>query len=103
MPFRAAFLAHAPDADPQKHRAVIDTGKYVLYVTIVKNQEEALAESKRLVDEEGVQSILLCPGFTNKDIAELDEVTGDSCGVNVSRGDPPSNRIAMEVMRKEWA
>jgi hypothetical protein len=103
MAFRVAFLAHAPDADPEKHRAVIDTGKYVLYVTIVKNQEEALAEAKRLVGEEGVTSILLCPGFSNKDIAELDEVTGDACGISVSRGDPASSRIALEVMRKEWA
>jgi len=103
MAFNAAFIAHAPDADPEKHRAVIDTGKYKLFVTVVRNQEQALAEAKRLVADEGVTSILLCPGFTNKDIAELDVAVGDSCGISVSRGDAPSTRIAVEVMKKEWA
>ncbi len=42
MAFKAAFIAHAPDADPEKHRAVIDTGKYKLYVTVVKDQAQAL-------------------------------------------------------------
>lgn len=38
MAFKAAFIAHAPDADPEEHRCVIDTGKYKLYVTIVSDQ-----------------------------------------------------------------
>lgn len=103
MAFKAAFLAHAPDADPEKHRTVIDTGMYKLFVTVVKNQEQALAEAKRLVAEEGVTSILLCPGFTNTDIAELDVAVGETCGISVARGDPKSSRIAVEVMKKEWA
>ncbi|MHB8895690.1 MAG: DUF6506 family protein [Candidatus Geothermincolia bacterium] len=103
MAFKAAFLAHAPDADPEKHRAVIDTGKYKLFVTVIRNQEQALAEARRLVADEGVTSILLCPGFTNVDIAELDVAVGETCGISVARGDPPSSRIAVEVMKKEWA
>jgi hypothetical protein len=32
MAFKVVFLAHAPDADPVKHRSVIDTGTYQLYI-----------------------------------------------------------------------
>jgi hypothetical protein len=74
MAFNAAFIAHAPDADPARHHSMIDTGKYKL---------------------------LLCPGFTNKDVAELDEAVGEGCGIGVARIDPPGGRIAAEVMRAE--
>jgi Family of unknown function (DUF6506) len=100
MAFKVAFLAHAPDADPAEHRCVIDTGKYVLFVTVVSNQEQALAECRRLVEDEGITSVLLCPGFTNKDISEIDEAVGAGCGVNVARGDPPSSRLAIQSMQE---
>ncbi len=38
MAFRALFLAHAPDADREKHNSVIDTGKYKLFTVVVKSQ-----------------------------------------------------------------
>ena len=41
MAFVAAFVAHAPDADPEKHRCVIETPKYKLYVVVVRDQEQA--------------------------------------------------------------
>ncbi|MEO0070761.1 MAG: DUF6506 family protein [candidate division WOR-3 bacterium] len=102
MAFKVLFIAHSPDAEPERHRCVIETPKcYKLFVVVVKNQREALEVSKRYVQEEGVQSILLCPGFTHKDIAEIGEAVGENVGISVARGDGPSNRIAMEVMRKE--
>jgi len=58
------FLAHAPDAEPEKHRCVIETPKYKLFV-VVRGQDQAVEVYKKLVKEEGVQSILLCPGFTH--------------------------------------
>ena len=42
MAFTALFIAHAPDADPEKHRAVLDTGLYKLFTVIAKDQEQAL-------------------------------------------------------------
>ena len=98
MAFKAAFIAHAPDADPEKHRCVIDTGKYVLFVTIVSGQGQAIAECGRLAAEEGVSSVLLCPGFKHSDIAEIDEAVGAGCAVCVARGDGPAGRIAMQAM-----
>lgn len=37
MAFRTLFLAYAPDADKEKHRCHIETGKYQLDVVIVKD------------------------------------------------------------------
>jgi hypothetical protein len=103
MAFKAAFIAHAPDADPEKHKAVIETPKYKLFVAVVRDQGQAVEECRRLVEEEGIHAVMLCPGFTNRDIAGIAEVVGEGVGVNVARGDGPSTRIAMEIIGKEWA
>lgn len=100
MTFNALFLAHDPDADPEKHRCAIETSKYKLYVVIVKDQGQALKMSKQYVKEKEIHSILLCPGFTHKDIGELSEAVGPNVGISVARGDGPSNRIAMEARGK---
>ncbi len=102
MAFKVLFLAHAPDAEAEKHRCVIETSKYYkLFVVVVKNQEQAIEICKKVVKEEGIQSILLCPGFTFRDIAEISEAVGENVGVFVARGDGPSNRISREVMSSE--
>ncbi|NPV60838.1 MAG: hypothetical protein HPY75_14405 [Actinobacteria bacterium] len=102
MAFVAAFIAHAPDADPEKHRCVIDTGKYRLVVVVVSDQEQALAVSRELVEKEGIHSVLLCPGFTHADVAAIAEAVGENVGVTVARGDGPSNRIAVQAIAREW-
>mgnify|MGYP000182773859 CR=1 FL=1 len=102
MAFKAAFIAHAPDANPAQHRAVVETPKYKLFVTVVKDQEQALEECRRLVEEEGIHAVMLCPGFTNRDVAEIAQAVGEGVAVNVARGDGPSNRIAFEVIGREW-
>ena len=102
MAFTAAFIAHAPDADPEKTRALVETPKYKLFVVVVQNQEQAVDTARNLVDKEGVQSILLCPGFTNKDVAGIAEAVGEGVGVSVARGDTPSSRIAGEIIKREW-
>ena len=101
MAFKVAFLAHAPNADSEKHRCVIDTGKYRLFVVVVKSQKEAVEICRKLVRGEGIDSILLCPGFTHKDVAEIAEAAGKNVGVFVARGDGPSHRITMETMKME--
>ena len=102
MAFKVLFLAHAVDAEAEKHRCVIETPKYYkLFVVVVKDQDRAIEVCKKVVKEEGIQSIILCPGFTHKNIAEISEAVGENIGVLVARGDGPSNRISMEVMRSE--
>ena len=101
MAFKAVFVAHAPDADPEKHRCMIETPKYKLFVRVVQDQEQAVRVCQGLVKEEGIQSILLCPGFTHKNIAEIAEAVGEEAGVFVARGDGPSSRVTMGVMERE--
>jgi hypothetical protein len=56
---------------------------------------------KKFVKEEGIHSILLCPGFTHRDVAEISKAVGENVGVFVARGDGRSNRASMEVMKRE--
>lgn len=100
MAFKTLFLAHAPDADKGKHHAFIDTGKYQLDVVIVKNQAEALEVCTRLHREKQIESILLCPGFSHQDIAEIVRATDDKVSVCAARGDGLSNRISMEALKR---
>ncbi|MHA1231561.1 MAG: DUF6506 family protein [Candidatus Helarchaeota archaeon] len=102
MAFKVLFLAHAPDGDAEKYKCVIETPKYYkLFVEVVKDQQQAIEVCKKVVKEEGVQSILLCPGFTHRDIAEISEAVGENVGIFVARGDGPSNRISKQVMTSE--
>jgi len=101
MAFKVLFIAHTPDAEPEKHQCVVETPKYKLMVRLVKNQEQAVEVCKKLVREEGIHSILLCPGFTHQNVAEISEAVGENVGVSVARGDGPSSKVAKEVMKRE--
>lgn len=102
MTFKALFLAHAPDADPQKHNSVIETGKYKLLSFIVKSQAEALKISRTIYQQEGIQAIMLCPGFSHGDVAEIFAALEGKVSVNVARGDGPSSRIAQAVINQAF-
>ncbi|MGB8657966.1 MAG: DUF6506 family protein [Candidatus Zixiibacteriota bacterium] len=101
MAFKAVFIAHVPDADPQRHMCVLETDMYKLFSVLVKNQSQAIEVSKRLVKEEGVHSIILCPGNTHKDVAEISEAVGKDVSVSVARGDNPSMQAARRIMERE--
>jgi hypothetical protein len=101
MAFKTLFLAHTPDADPDKHRVVLETGKYRLTAVLVRNQAQALKVCREIVEGGGIHSVLLCPGFSHKDIAEIAEAVGPDVGVTVARGDPPSSRATAEAFRQE--
>jgi hypothetical protein len=101
MPFKSVFIAHVPDANPEKHRCVVETDKYKLFTVLVRNQNQTLEVCKRLVQEEGIHSIILCPGFTHKDIAEISEAVGKNVSISIARGDGPGMRLAQEAMKRE--
>ena len=102
MAFKALFLAHAPDANYEKHNTVIDTGKYKLFTVVVKNQNEALKVSKSIYKKEKIDAVILCPGFTHNDVSELFQELEGKVSVNVSRGDGPSNKISQPVIQREY-
>jgi hypothetical protein len=100
MPFTALFIAHAPDADPARHRSLVDTGIYRLFSVVVRDTDQAIAVSRQLVADEGVQSILLCPGNSHEDVARLAAELGDDISVSVARGDARSMRVAAKAMEQ---
>jgi len=102
MAFKALFLAHAPDADYEKHNDVIDTGKYKLFTFVVKTQAEAIDVSKSIYQKEKIDAIMLCPGFTHIEVSEIFQALEGKVSVNVSRGDGPSNRISQPVIQREY-
>lgn len=99
MKFKCLFMAHVPDCDPEEDYEKLETDKYAFYVNFVKDQEYALEVAKNYREEKGIQSLILCPGFTNEEVGELSEAL-DDVSVNVARGDGPSGRIAKEAMQE---
>ena len=100
MKFKSLFIAHVPDANPDKHKTKIETKLYKLFVRLVRNQEEALQIVNELVDTENIHSIALCPGFTNEEVAEISRTAGPEVGVTVARGDGKSGQIAKKAMKR---
>ena len=102
MAFKTLFLAHAPDADYEKHQSIIDTGKYRLWTFVVKNQDEAIKVSKNVYEKEKIEAIILCPGFTHRDVSEIYQALEGKVSVNVARGDGPSSKISQSVIQREY-
>jgi len=76
----------------------IDVGFSIFLRFVIR--KTPLEVVRKLAQEEGIESIILCPGFTHKDIAEIVDVVGPNIGVTVARGDGPSSRIAIEAMKR---
>jgi len=102
MEFKVLFLAHAPDADHNVHNSVIETGLYKLTTYVIKNQSEALEIAKKVYSEDGIDSIILCPGFTHVEVSELFNALEGAVSINVARGDAPSSRIAKRAREKAY-
>jgi hypothetical protein len=98
--FKAAFIAHVPDADPVKHRCVIQTSIYELISVLVRSDDEAVEVCRELAGKEGVKAFILCPGFTHKAIARIADAVGEGVSINVARGDGPSNEVALKIMHE---
>ena len=100
MPFTALFIAHVPDADPTRDRSLVETKLYRLFSVLVQNTDQAVAVCQELVAAEGVQSVLLCPGNTHQDVAQIVAALGDGVSVSVARGDSRSGRVAAKAMEQ---
>ncbi len=100
MPFTVLVLNHAPDADPQRDHTVITTGLYTCHTVVVPDQERGAEVCRRMAADEGIQAVMLCPGHTNADVAEIAGIFGPEVSVNVARGDGPSNGVAMKAMQE---
>ena len=101
MAFKVLSMMHAPDADKEKHRSVIVTGKLNLFIVVVKNQRDALETVKEFVEKEKIDAITLCSGFTSFEVAEIAQTVGPNIGVSVARHDGPSYRAIVAALKRE--
>jgi hypothetical protein len=103
MAYKAAFVVMAPDGDPNKHRATIKTSKLELNVAVIElmNLEQGVKVCQDLVQKQGVQSIILCPGFSHEAVAKIAEAVGEKVAMIVARGDVPSTMITEGILTKE--
>ncbi|MFC1998364.1 DUF6506 family protein [Chloroflexota bacterium] len=85
---------------PRKHTCVIETGMSKHYSILVANQSQAIEQCKKLITENGVRAITLCPGFTNQNVDEIADVAGNKIAVAVARGDSPGAKLTGEILRK---
>jgi len=100
MKFKTAFISKSPDADPERHRSLIETEKMKLFAVVVKSAQEAAEVARKLVAEENLHSVLLCPGFSHKEVAEMQAACGQNVSISVARGDGPGNRVMAEVFKQ---
>jgi hypothetical protein len=103
MAFRAGFVVMAPDADPKIHRASIKIPKFELTTVLIQlmNVDQAVDVCQDLVQKEGIQSLILCPGFSYEAVAKVRNAVGERVAINVATGDVPSTMMTGEILRKE--
>jgi len=101
--FKEACVIMAADGDPKKHRTTIKTSKLELttVVTELGNFDQAVEVCKDLVQKQGVQAFILCPGFTHQAIAKIANAVGGRAAINIARGDVPSTNMVGEILTKE--
>ncbi|AGA70729.1 hypothetical protein Desdi_3335 [Desulfitobacterium dichloroeliminans LMG P-21439] len=62
MKYKEAFIVLVPDSDPTHNKSTIGTESYTAHTVLVQNIDQALAECKSLVEQEGINAFVLCPG-----------------------------------------
>ena len=103
MAFKSGIIVTAPDADPKKHRASIKTPKYELTLVVVEQGklDQAVEVCQDLTRNKGVQSIILCPGFSHQGVAKIAKAVGKEVAINVARGDTRSTLVTSKILKQE--
>jgi hypothetical protein len=103
MAVKAGFVLMAPEADPKRHRASIKTPKLEITTVVadLENFDQVVDVCKELVQSEGVQSLILCPGFSHEAVARVANAVGPGVAITVARGDVPSTLMTREMLKKE--
>jgi len=68
---------------------------------VVRDQAESIEVCRDFVEKENIDSVLLCPGFTHSDVAEIVKAVGKNVAVSVARGDGPSGKVSLAARRRE--
>jgi hypothetical protein len=84
MSLKAAFIFVAPEADPKKHHAIVETPMVALTVVGVPTYDAAVEIAKKLVDEGNV-ALELCGGFGIEGTAAVKAAVKGKAAVGVVR------------------
>ena len=103
MAFKAAVVVMAPDGDPEKHRTTVKTDKLESTMVLVPlmDFERAAQVCRDLVKKEGIQALILCPGFTSSGVSMVADAVGEGVPINVARGDLPSVMVTSGILAQE--
>ena len=103
MAFKSSFIYQAPDADPDVHRATIKTDRLELTIVVIRMQnfDQAVDVCKSLVKDQGVQNIVLCPGFPDEAVVQVKKAVGDKVSVAVARSDTPNQMLVVDTLTRE--
>jgi hypothetical protein len=101
--FKEACIIMAYEGDPEKHRVTIKTPRVELTTVLIglNDFDQAVDVCKDLAQKEGVQSFILCPGFTHQAIARIASAVGGRAAVNIARADVPGTMMVGEILTKE--
>ena len=104
MAFKALFIVRAPESNPEQDRSCLKNGN-IEVTTIAFELDDSdgiIMTCKKMVDEAGIQSIVLCPAVTYDLAAKVSEAVADKAAVFVARGDFDSVRLASQYINEEW-
>jgi hypothetical protein len=100
--FKAASIIMAKGADPARHRATVkgDEFEYTMVASPLFDFARATQVAKELA-QQGIQSLVLCPGFTHEAAAMIRQAVGEGVAINTARGDVPSTMMTAQILTKE--
>ena len=104
MAFKVAVILGAPDADPDRDISLLNTSSIEVTTVLIQHSdiERIIAICRDLVQQKGIQSFILCPGFTHQAVARIAGAVGPEVSVNIARGDGPSHEASKKIRTREW-
>ncbi|MBI5217855.1 MAG: hypothetical protein HY958_02875 [Bacteroidia bacterium] len=104
MAFRVANIVRAPGANPETDRAVVKTPK-IEVITIVADlmkPDQVVEICRKLVSENRVHAIQLCPAVTNDLVQKVTAAIEGKASLFIGRGDFPSVQMTITNTDREW-
>ena len=94
MPVKTVFVIVSPDGDPEKHIATIKTAGLEITTVVCKylDVDQVVHVCKDMVDNQGIETIIVCPAFTHEHLGRLQSAVGSDVPISVARSDSPGTR-----------
>jgi hypothetical protein len=94
MPVKTVFVIGSPDGDPEKHISTIKTAGLEITTVVCEfmNLDQVIRVCKDMVENKGIQTIIVCPAFTHENLGRLANAVGSDVPISVARSDSPGTR-----------